>query len=250
MQPIIYQGEPMNLKWLAIVIMLFAAASAGAQEPQPLQSQKEKISYAIGIDVARSYQSRKLDIDIELVIKAIRDVYSGGKPLLSDEEVRTTLTAYQKELMDKQAEAAKIAADKNKKEGEAFLAENKTKEGVVTTASGLQYKILKAGDGPKPTDESTVEVNYRGTLIDGTEFDSSYKTGKPIVFPVGKVISGWKEAIKLMPVGSKWQLFIPAELAYGARGAGRSIGPNATLIFEVELLSIKPPAEGNSPKPN
>ncbi len=158
---------------------------------------------------------------------------------MSDEEMRTVMTAYQKEISQKQAEAAKIAAEKNKKEGDAFLAANKAKEGVITLPSGLQYKILKEGNGKKPTDADTVQVHYRGTLIDGTEFDSSIKRGQPASFPVKQIIPGWREALKLMPVGSKWQLFIPPELAYGARGAGGDIGPNATLIFEVELLAIK-----------
>ncbi len=133
----------------------------------------------------------------------------------------------------------KLAGDANQKEGAAFLAANKTKEGVVTTSSGLQYKILKQGDGPKPTATDSVVCNYKGTLINGTEFDSSYKRGQPATFPVNGVIKGWTEALQLMPTGSKWQLFVPADLAYGARGAGQDIGPNATLIFEVELLSIQ-----------
>ena len=229
----------MDMKWPAIVIMFFVATPTRAQEAQALQTQKEKISYGIGVDAARNFKRMELDLDLEMVIKGLRDGYSGGKLLMTDDEIRKTLTAYQQELLQKQAQALKVAGEKNKKEGEAFLAENKTKEGVVTLASGLQYKILKAGDGKMPTDEDTVEVNYRGTLIDGTEFDSSYKRGKPATFQVKGIIPGWKEALKLMPVGSKWQLFIPAELAYGTRGAGGNIGPNATLIFEVELLAIK-----------
>ncbi len=242
----------MNLKWLALVIAFFAATTAAAQqaqEPPPLQTQKEKVSYAIGIDVAKSYKARKLDIDIDLVIRAIKDVYSENKLLMTDEEVRTVLTAYQKELLDKRSEELKIAAEKNKKEGEAFLAANKAREGVITTSSGLQYKILQAGNGPKPADDNRVEANYRGTLLDGTEFDSSYKRGKPVVFALSQVIPGWREALKLMPVGSKWQLFVPPELAYGKTGARNVIGPNAVLIFDIELLSIKPPEEAAPAKP-
>jgi FKBP-type peptidyl-prolyl cis-trans isomerase len=230
----------MNLKWLAIAIMFFAAAPTMAQEEQALKTQKEKFSYAIGINAARNMQRQKLDLDIEMLIKALRDAYQGNTLAMSEDEVRTVLEAYQKEQVDKLAQAAKLAAEKNKKDGETFLAENKTKEGIVALDSGLQYKILKAGDGKMPTDEDTIEVNYRGTLIDGTEFDSSYKRGQSTTFPLKQAIPGWKVALKLMPVGSKWQLFIPAELAYGARGVGQTIGPNATLIFEVELLSIKP----------
>jgi len=224
----------MNLKWLAIVSMFFAAAPTRAQEA--LQTQKEKTSYALGVDTAKTLKNMEVDLDLETIIKGLRDAYSGGKLQMTDDEMRTVIIALNKELAQKRAEALKAAGEKNKKEGEAFLAENKTKEGVVTLASGLQYKILKAGDGKKPTDADTVEVQYRGTLINGTEFDSSYKRGQPATFPVGKIISGWREALKLMPVGSKWQLFIPPELAYGGTGP---IGPNVTLIFEVELLAIK-----------
>jgi FKBP-type peptidyl-prolyl cis-trans isomerase FklB len=149
------------------------------------------------------------------------------------------MRTFQTELRDKQQAKRKAEGDENLKAGEVFLAENRKKEGVVTLPNGLQYKILKAGGGRKPTEADTVEVNYRGTLIDGTEFDSSYKRGKPVTFKVTGVIKGWTEALKLMPVGSKWQLFIPPQLAYGERGAGQAIGPNATLIFEIELLAIK-----------
>jgi FKBP-type peptidyl-prolyl cis-trans isomerase len=228
----------MNLKWLAIAILFFAATPIRAQQ-QALTTQKEKIGYAIGADAARNFKRLGLDFDLETLIKALRDVYSGSKLLMSDEEMRTVMTAYQKELAQKQADAAKIAGEKNKKEGDVFLAANKAKEGVVTLPSGLQYKILKAAEGKKPADGDTVEVHYRGTLLDGTEFDSSFKRSQPATFPVKQIIPGWREALKLMPVGSKWQLFIPPELAYGARGAGGDIGPNATLIFEVELLAIK-----------
>ena len=147
--------------------------------------------------------------------------------------------AFQKDMMAKQEAKAKAAAEKNSKDGEAFLAENKKKDGVKSTASGLQYKVIKAGDGVMPKGTDTVSVNYKGTLIDGTEFDSSYKRGEAATFPVSGVIKGWTEALQLMKVGSKWQLFIPSNIAYGERGAGGEIGPNATLIFEVELLSIK-----------
>jgi FKBP-type peptidyl-prolyl cis-trans isomerase FklB len=158
---------------------------------------------------------------------------------MSDKDMEATMNAFQQEMMSKMQAKQKVEGEKNKKEGEAFLEANKKKEGVVTLPSGLQYKILKAGTGAKPTAKDTVKVNYRGTLIDGTEFDSSYKGGKPVEFPLGQVIKGWIEGIQLMPVGSKWQLFIPSNLAYGERGGGQMIGPNAALIFEVELLSIK-----------
>lgn len=157
---------------------------------------------------------------------------------MTENEVKEVMTAFQKGLAAKQAEKMKVIGEKNSKEGETFLAENKKKEGVKTTASGLQYKVITPGKGPMPKDTDTVSVNYRGTLIDGTEFDSSYKRGEAVSFPVNGVIKGWTEALQMMKVGSKWQLFIPSNLAYGDRGAGGQIGPNATLIFEVELLSI------------
>ncbi len=180
-------------------------------------------------------------VDPALVARGLRDAMAGGKTLLTEEEERAVLTQLQTEVRQQQQQKAHEAGAANRKEGEDFLAANKTKEGVVTLPSGLQYKILKEGTGPKPTASDTVSCNYRGTLINGKEFDSSYKRGEPTSFPVGGVIKGWTEALQLMPVGSKWQLFIPADLAYGDRGAGGDIGPGETLIFEVELLSIGQP---------
>jgi FKBP-type peptidyl-prolyl cis-trans isomerase FklB len=162
-----------------------------------------------------------------------------GKTVMTDMEAHNTLMQAQQEAKKKIDETRQASMEPNKKAGDAFLAANKTKEGVVTLPSGLQYKILKEGTGPKPTPADSVVCNYRGTLIDGKEFDSSYKRGQPATFPVGQVIKGWTEALQLMPVGSKWQLFVPADLAYGDRGAGADIGPGSTLIFEVELISIK-----------
>ena len=159
---------------------------------------------------------------------------------MTDDEAKAALTALQAEARKAQEEKVQVAAEANKKEGDAFLAENKAKPGVVTLPSGLQYKVITEGAGPKPAADDTVVCNYRGTLLNGTEFDSSYKHGQPIEIPVGRVIKGWSEALQLMPVGSKWQLFIPPDLAYGTRGAGDDIGPNATIVFEVDLLSIKP----------
>ncbi|MCJ7833279.1 MAG: FKBP-type peptidyl-prolyl cis-trans isomerase, partial [Deltaproteobacteria bacterium] len=170
--------------------------------------------------------------------KGFKDALSGAKPLLSEEEMRTVMTAFQKEISEKQAEKTKVLGEKNKKEGETFLAENKKKEGVKILTSGLQYKVVKEGTGKKPKATDKVTTHYQGTLIDGTEFDSSYKRGEPAAFPVNGVIPGWTEALQLMKVGSKWQLFVPSKLAYGERGAGPKIGPNAVLIFTVELLSI------------
>ncbi len=229
----------MKLKCMAIVGILLLTTHVSAQETQMLKTQKEKVSYSLGADMAKNFKKLGVEIDMDILMKGMKDVVAGGKPLMSDDEIRTTMTALQTELRQKQMETAKAAAEENKKAGEAFLEDNKKKAGVVVLPSGLQYKILKEGDGKKPTDADTVECHYKGALIDGTEFDSSYKRGQPASFKVTGVISGWTEALKLMPVGSKWQLFVPPQLGYGERGAGREIGPNATLIFEVELLGIK-----------
>ncbi|MBI4463519.1 MAG: FKBP-type peptidyl-prolyl cis-trans isomerase [Acidobacteria bacterium] len=214
---------------------------AAAQDAPALESQKEKQSYALGMTVGTNLQKQSVEVDLDLYIQGLQAAFSGSQTLLTDEEARVAVNDLQNELKQKQNALRSEIPMKNKKDGEAFLAENKDTEGVVTLESGLQYKMLEAGYGPKPTLADTVVAHYRGTLLDGTEFDSSYKRGQPASFPVNKVIKGWSEALQLMPIGSKWQLFIPSNLAYGARGAGRgsTIGPNSTLVFEVELLSIK-----------
>ena len=211
--------------------------------PLTLKTQKEKVSYAIGMNIGKSLHKDSVDIDPAIFARGVKDALTSAKPLLTDEEMKTVLTALQGELRKQQEDAARVAGEANKKAGEAFLAENKTKEGVVTLPSGLQYKIITAGTGPKPAASDSVVCNYRGTLLDGKEFDSSFKRGQPATFPVSGVIKGWTEAVQLMPVGSKWQLFVPADLAYGDRGAGPDIGPQSTLIFEVELLSIEAKAK-------
>jgi FKBP-type peptidyl-prolyl cis-trans isomerase FklB len=199
----------------------------------------DKRSYAIGMDLGKQFHAQGIEINPDLFAKGIKDATAGGKTLLTEEEARAEITELQAEMRKKMADARRVSGEENKKAGDAFLAQNKTKPGVVTLPSGLQYKVVKAGDGKKPTIDDTVVCNYRGTLINGTEFDSSYKRNQPATFPVKGVIKGWTEALQLMPVGSKWELFIPPDLAYGANGAGNLIGPNATLIFEVELLSIQ-----------
>jgi len=225
---------------LWIFVMILFAAYAGAQEGPMLKTEKDKVNYGIGVGIARNLQRQGIEVDLDTVIKGMRDILSGAKLAMTEEELDKTMTAFQLEMQKKMQDASKAAAERNRKEGEAFLAENAKKEGVVTLPSGLQYKILKQGEGKKPASQESVECHYRGTLIDGTEFDSSYKRGKPLVVKVdGGIIQGWSEALKLMPVGSKWQLFIPSNLAYGEKGAGSQIGPNSTLIFEVELLAIK-----------
>lgn len=209
-----------------------------------LKTQKDKFSYALGMNVGTSMRKQSVEVDPNILLQGLKAALAGGKTLLTEEEARAALGEVQNELRKKQQAKMQVVGEANKKEGEAFLAANKTKEGVVTLPSGLEYKILKEGTGATPTASDSVVCNYRGTLINGTEFDSSYKRGQPATFLVGGVIKGWTEALQLMPVGSKWQLFIPSSLAYGERGAGGDIGPDATLIFEVELLSIQEkPAE-------
>jgi FKBP-type peptidyl-prolyl cis-trans isomerase FklB len=215
-----------------------------------LTTQKEKASYAIGLNIGKSMHKDSVDVDTNILLRGMKDGLAGNKPLLTDDEARAAMVALQADLRKKGEEKMLVQGEANKKEGDAFLAENKTKDGVVALPSGLQYKILKEGTGPKPAATDTVVCQYKGTLLDNTEFDSSYKRGQPATFPVSGVIKGWTEALQLMPVGSKWQLFIPPDLAYGARGGpGGGIGPNATLVFDVELMSIQPKAEVQTPKP-
>jgi len=202
----------------------------------------------IGKNLGNQLKQQSVEVDWNLVSQGIKDTATGSTPRLTDDEAKAVLTEVQTEVRKEQQEKMQAAAAKNKTDGEAFLAANKGKEGVVTLPDGLQYKILTAGTGPKPTASDSVVCNYRGTLINGTEFDSSYKRGQPATFGVGQVIKGWTEALQLMPVGSKWQLFIPSSLAYGDRGAGADIGPDATLIFEVELLSIQEKAKDDKSK--
>jgi len=212
-------------------------AAKTAAAPVVLKTEKDKQSYAMGMNLGTGLHRNGLTLDPALVARGLKDAQSGGKTAMTDDEVRTTMGQLQNEIKQKMQAKAQELGEKNHKDGEAFLAANKTKDDVVTLPSGLQYKILTAGNGPKPTASDTVTCNYRGTLINGTEFDSSYKRNEPTSFPVNGVIKGWTEALQLMPVGSKWQLFIPSDLAYG--DAGRpGIEPGSTLIFEVELLSI------------
>ena len=227
----------MRLLVMALSIV-FLASVVSAEENVALKDQKDKVNYSIGMDIGNTLKRLSVDVNFDILVQGIRDVLSGNKTLLTAQESRDTIIAFQKEMTAKQTERIKELGEKNKKDGEAFLAENKKKEGVVTLPSGLQYKVIKEGTGdmPKPTD--TVTTHYSGTLIDGTEFDSSYRRGQPATFKVNGVIPGWTEALQMMKAGSKWRLFVPPHLAYGERGTGRDIGPNATLIFDVELLSI------------
>jgi FKBP-type peptidyl-prolyl cis-trans isomerase FklB len=231
-------------KWmLAAALALPTMIAAVAQDTAPeLKTDKDKFSYALGMNVGENLRRQGLDLDTAIFAKAFADAFNNGKTAMSEQDSQAVLMAAAKEIQKKEADQAQT-------EGEKFLAENKTKEGVVALPSGLQYKVLRQGTGEKPTLEDTVVCNYKGTLINGTVFDASEKHGGPATFPVKGVIAGWTEALQLMPVGSKWLLFVPSNLAYGAQ-APPAIGPNATLIFEVELVSVQkaaaPKAEGQA----
>lgn len=202
---------------------------------QTLNSDKEKFSYTVGFQIGQSLREDGLDIDVAALSQAIRDVMAGNEPRLSMEEMQTAVQSFQTQQM----EAREAIARDNLRAGQSFLADNRAKSGVVETDSGLQYQVIEEGSGKQPADTDTVRVHYRGTLINGTEFDSSHSRGEPATFPVNAVIPGWREVLPLMKVGAKWKVFIPADLAYGERGAGANIGPNETLLFDIELLAIE-----------
>ena len=220
---------------------LLGAGILRAEDMLKLETTKDKVSYAVGMNVGLNLKRAGFEVDTTILATALNDALTGKTPALSQEEAGTVMRAYQAEMSAKQQEKAKEASSKTREAGAAFLAANAKKDGVKTTASGLQYKIITAGTGEIPKENHQVSVNYRGTLIDGTEFDSSYKRGEPATFGVTGVIKGWTEALLLMPVGSKWQLFIPADLAYGDRQTGAQILPGSTLVFDIELLSTKGP---------
>jgi len=222
--------------------MALAKESKSVNKPAASQSialkdENAKISYGIGMDIGKNFKRLALEVNLKVLMHGLQDGYAGHASQIPADELSAIMSRYQHDLKEKQAAAIKNIGEANQKAGEQFLANNAKKQGVVTLPSGLQYKILKAGQGAIPHDDSWVEANYRGTLLDGTEFDSSYRTGKPALFQVKEATPGWQEALKLMPAGSKWQLFVPSKLGYGERGAGRDIGPNAALIFEVELIN-------------
>ncbi len=230
---------------MIIAAALSVALTAPGENKPQLKDLKDKVSYSIGLDLGFNFKKQNLELNPDALLAGVKDALGGKQPLLNENEVKETMTALTKEIEDKQ----KAVAEQNVKDGEKFLAENKKKEGVKTTASGLQYKIIKEGTGPQPKLTDAVVANYRGTLINGTEFDSSFKRGQPATFPLTGVIKGWTEALQLMKVGSKYQLFIPPNLAYGDRGMGPDLGPNSTLIFEVELVGIQP-SETPGPSPS
>ncbi|RMH59537.1 MAG: FKBP-type peptidyl-prolyl cis-trans isomerase [Zetaproteobacteria bacterium] len=240
--------------WIALAATALLAGCGGGKDAGKessagvaLDNENAKFSYAVGLDIGRSVAGLGNDVDQDALVAGIRDQLNGNKPKLSQEEAVKVQQAFFKKRAEKKAAERKAAGEKNKAEGEKFLAENAKRKGVHVTASGLQYEVLKQGDGPKPKPTDRVKVHYRGTFIDGTEFDSSYSRGQPAVFPLNGVIKGWTEGLQLMPVGSKYKFYLPANLAYGEQGAGNRIGPNKTLIFEVELLDIvKPDAGGKA----
>jgi FKBP-type peptidyl-prolyl cis-trans isomerase FklB len=233
------------MKYFVITLAALALAMPlSAQDKSQLKDQKDKASYAIGLNIGMNFNRQKIVINPDAMFSGVKDGMA-GKPKMTEAEVRETMATFEKDMESQQ----KAAGERNAKDGEKFLEENKKKDGVKTTASGLQYKVIKDGSGPQPKETDTVSVNYRGTLIDGTEFDSSYKRGEPATFPLNAVIKGWTEGLQLMKTGGKYQFFIPAKLGYGERGAGADIGPNSTLIFEVELMSSKPAASAASPAP-
>jgi len=227
-----------------------ATAPGEAAAPVSLETVDQRLSYGIAYGLGKRMVVDGLPLDVDAFAAGMRDAVEGKDPRMSEEEIAAEMQAYQEKAVAEKQAAQEALAEANKLASEAFLAENAAREGVTVTESGLQYEVLTAGDGPIPGPEDQVEVHYRGTLVDGTEFDSSYKRGQTVTFGVGQVIAGWTEALQLMPVGSKWKLAIPSDLGYGAGGAGQHIGPNAALIFEVELISIpsqaaaEPAAEG------
>src|SRR3984893_2029676 len=230
---------------IAFAVVLLALPVFAQEKSAQLKDTKDKVSYSIGLNIGFNFKKQNLPLNTDALLAGVKDALSDKKPLLSENEVRETMTAWSKEVADKQ----KAAGEKNAAEGEKFLAENKKKDGVKTTATGLQYKVVKEGSGPQAATTDTVTVHYRGTLIDGTEFDSSYKRGEPATFPVQGVIKGWTEALQLMKKGSKYQLFIPSNLAYGERAMPPDIAANSRLIFEVELMDMNPPGAAASPSP-
>ncbi|MFA6233457.1 MAG: FKBP-type peptidyl-prolyl cis-trans isomerase [Bacteroidota bacterium] len=229
------------MRFLSILTlaMLLISCQNSAQENVDLKTRKDSVSYAIGFNIGQSFKTQKIEADPTIMAAAINDVLNGKETKLTEEQAQQCWMSYQQDMMAVAEKDRQEQGIKNKEAGEKFLADNKKKDGVITTESGLQYKVIKMGDGPKPTKTDKVKVHYKGTLIDGKQFDSSYDRGEPAVFPVTGVIPGWTEALLLMPVGSKWEVYLPSSIAYAERGAGQDIGANATLIFTVELLGIE-----------
>jgi len=236
--------------YAALAASLFVLPSA-LRADDALQSNQDKVSYSMGVDMGRNLQKQGIDVNPDILVQGLKDGISGGTLKMTDEQMQTTMQAFIQSMHAKMEAKEKAAGSDNKAKGEAFLEANKKKDGWQTTPNGLQYKVVTTGTGPKPTATDTVVTQYRGTTIDGTEFDSSYKRNEPAEFPVSAVIPGWTEALQMMPVGSKWQLAIPSNLAYG-ENAPPQIGPNSVLLFDIELVAIKKPdaAAAASPAPD
>jgi len=230
----------MNRIFVAVLVTCMTTLSPVSAEEKPAMTAQQKLAYSLGADLGKTFRQQGVMVDAQAFGRGFADALAGGALAMTEEEMTATIQAFQQEMVAKQQEYMQAQAAANKKAADAFFQANKGKPGVTTLPSGLQYKVLTDGTGPTPTATDTVTVHYRGMLLDGTEFDSSYARGEPASLPVNSVIKGWTEALQLMKVGSKWQLFIPPELAYGERGAGRVIAPNQGLVFEVELLGIQP----------
>jgi FKBP-type peptidyl-prolyl cis-trans isomerase FklB len=235
---------------IAAILCLCLAGPLHAQQQTPSKEQKDRMSYTIGVDIARTLKKQSIDVNLDVLRKAMGDVFSGGKLLLTDEEMTEMKANLEKDTSDKKNAVLAAAAEKNRKEEEKFLAENKIKEGVVCLPSGLQYKVIKPGTGNKPKEDDVIAVHYRVLRIDESEIESSYKKPEPESFSLENVVPGWREGAMLMPVGSKWRLYVPSKLAYGEDGVGEIIGPNTMLIFELDLINIleKPAQEDLTPK--
>jgi FKBP-type peptidyl-prolyl cis-trans isomerase FklB len=231
---------------VAVSAVMLGGCSGKEQAVVNMETLQDKVSYGIGLRIGRDFKAQQVELNPDLLMKGIEDGLAGVDPLLTDEQIRETMVAFQQEMMTREKARLEEASTKNAGEGKKYLEENAKKEGVVTLPSGLQYKVITEGTGKQPAATDMVKVHYRGTLVDGTEFDSSYSRNEPAEFPVGGVIPGWTEALQLMKEGAKWQLALPPELAYGERGAGPRIGPNATLLFEVELLEVNPQPAGEA----
>lgn len=242
------KGDRMKYTWTALILVVILISHGWADDRPVLNDQKAKFSYIIGYQIGREFREYDMPIDSEILRTGFIDAFAGKEPLLTQEELNTTWSELQNTIQTARQRIMKENAKKEMAQGEKFLAENKTKKGVKTLPSGLQYRVIHEGTGPLPKATDTVSVNYRGTFIDGREFDSSYSRGKPASFPVNGVIRGWSEALQLMKVGAKWDLFIPPDLAYGEQGAPPRILPNSTLIFEIELLSIDAKGKLEMPK--
>ncbi len=221
-------------------LLFIFAANLNAKQKLDLKSENDKVSYSIGLSIGKNFKQQSMNIVLDVLMQGIEDGISGDAPQMTDQEIKQTMADFRKQMTAKMEVQKKASEGKNLKEGVEFLGKNKKRENVVSLESGLQYEVITKGTGKKPGLDDTVVTHYKGTFINGKEFDSSYKRGQPATFPVKGVIKGWTEALQLMETGSKWKLFIPANLAYGPRGAGNVIGPNSTLIFEIELLEIKP----------